>query len=545
MRILLLFAFLLAPSLLLANIDINFRPERPVLNESFEMEVIVAFEGSEEPFVSFDPGGLVVEGRRKGGVSFTTQLINGQFTSQKTMSFIYQMRANRAGTFYLRDFNVKLADQTLTKDNVRVSVLREAEKPRDYFLEATPSKDKVYKGEGFFVDYYLYTRVPIYNQELKEYPKLNGFLKRFKNVDETPDRVERGGLIYQRSKKYSARLFAEKTGELTIDALKLQVSVGFGGSGFGGYGLRDVRNITLSSSPVKIEVSEPPTDNVAEGFTGLVGDHSFNLVTRKSKYLVNEPIELKLEVVGPGLLEKMDDPVFYTHPDLESFDTRSEIQEVASNRSRKVIEYTYLPRGQMSLPARVLKLSVFLPDQKTYKTYDIQIPELTVVGGVAATTQPQPPAQESPVKTIPIFKETVSVPKTPVSPFGMLNSKVYLFTNAQILLAIAALIFCFALFSNLSLTRDSTRLEIWRLYKKNVARGVDYKGLLHFLLAVFPNSKSDLEETLHNSDLPQDVKTYFVQLIQELRRSTYAAGGSARKLKPQARMFKKLVKSIT
>lgn len=545
MRILLLFAFLLAPSLLLANIDINFRPERPVLNESFEMEVVVAFEGSEEPFVSFDPGGLVVEGRRKGGVSFTTQLINGQFTSQKTMSFIYQMRANRAGTFYLRDFNVKLADQTLTKDNVRVSVLREAEKPRDYFLEATPSKDKVYKGEGFFVDYYLYTRVPIYNQELKEYPKLNGFLKRFKNVDETPDRVERGGLIYQRSKKYSARLFAEKTGELTIDALKLQVSVGFGGSGFGGYGLRDVRNITLSSSPVKIEVSEPPTDNVAEGFTGLVGDHSFNLVTRKSKYLVNEPIELKLEVVGPGLLEKMDDPVFYTHPDLESFDTRSEIQEVASNRSRKVIEYTYLPRGQMSLPARVLKLSVFLPDQKTYKTYDIQIPELTVVGGVAATTQPQPPAQESPVKTMPIFKETVSVPKTPVSPFGMLNSKVYLFTNAQILLAIAALIFGFALFSNLSLTRDSTRLEIWRLYKKNVARGVDYKGLLHFLLAVFPNSKSDLEETLHNSDLPQDVKTYFVQLIQELRRSTYAAGGSARKLKPQARMFKKLVKSIT
>lgn len=546
MRIATLFLLIFMPNFVLANIDVSFRPERPVFNESFEMEVVVAFEGSEEPFVSFDPGGLVVEGRRKGGVSFTTQLINGQFTSQKTMSFIYQMRANRAGTFYLRDFNVKLGDKTLNKDNVRVSVLREAEKPRDYFLEATPSKDKVYKGEGFFVDYYLYTRVPIYNQELKEYPKLNGFLKRFKNVDETPDRVERGGLIYQRSKKYSARLFAEKTGELTIDALKLQVAIGFGGSGFSGYGLRDVRNVTLSSTPVKIEVSEPPTGNVAEGFTGLVGDHSFNLVTRKSKYLVNEPIELKLEVVGPGLLEKMDDPVFYTHPDLESFDTRSEIQEVAANRSRKVIEYTYLPRGQMSIAARTLKLSVFLPEQKMYKTYDIQIPELTVVGGVAsASSQPNVPVQESTSAPMPVVKQTISVPLTPVSPFGILNSRVLPLSYAQIALILTGALLLLAVATNLSFSRDNTRMELWRSYKQHIARGVDYKGLLHFLLAIYPNSKNDLEQTLQESELPSDVKTYFVQLIQELRRSTYAAGGSARKIKPQTRMFKKLVKSTT
>lgn len=546
MRIITLLAFILLPSLTVANIEINFRPERPVYNESFEMEVIIAYEGSEEPFVSFDPGGLVVEGRRKGGVSFSTQLINGQFTSQKTMSFIYQMRANRAGTFYLRDFKVKVGDKTLSEDNVRVLVLREAEKPRDYFLEATPSKERVYKGEGFFVDYYLYTRVPIYNQELKEYPKLNGFLKRFKNVDETPDRVERGGLIYQRSKKYSARLFAEKTGELTIDALKLQVSVGFGGSGFSGYGLRDMRNVTLASSPVKIEVSEPPTDNVAEGFTGLVGDHSFNLVTRKSKYLVNEPIELKLEVVGPGLLEKMDDPVFYTHPDLESFDTRSEIQEVAADRSRKVIEYTYLPRGQMSIAARTLKLSIFLPDKKSYKTYDIQIPELTVVGGtVTSAAQVNPPNQEASTEAPVVLRQTISTPLTPVSPFGVLSSTTFGLNLMQLALALSGAFLVLAVTTNLSFSRDKERVELWNLYKRHIASGVDYKGLLHFLLAIFPNTKNDLEQEIKESELPHDVKAYFVQLIEELRRSTYAAGGSVRKIKPQTRMFKKLVKSMT
>ncbi len=109
-----------------AQISIDFKPERPVIDESFDMIVTVAFEGNEEPFISFDPGGLNVEGRRKGGVSFTTQLINGQFTSQKTMSFVYQLRANRAGSFYLRDFNVRVGDKTFSKDNVRVQILREA-----------------------------------------------------------------------------------------------------------------------------------------------------------------------------------------------------------------------------------------------------------------------------------------------------------------------------------------------------------------------------------------------------------------------------------
>src|SRR5690606_22794522 len=253
--------------------------------------------------------------------------------------------------------------------------------------------------------------------------------------------------------------------------------------------------------------------------------------------------ELKLEVVGPGLLEKMDDPVFYTHPDLESFDTRSEIQEVAANRSRKVIEYTYLPRGQMKIAARTLKLSVFLPDQKSYKTYDIQIPELVVVGGVAAPSQPSSPSEETTTTNVVAPKITVTVPITPVSPFGILNSRVLQFSYMQIALAISAIILLLSVFTNLSIARDSNRMAVWHIYKKHVAKGVDYKGLLHFLMAIYPNTKSDLEQTLQESDLPNDVKNYFVQLIQELRRSTYAAGGSSRKIKPQSRMFKKLVKS--
>lgn len=531
-------------SILHADIEVKFRPEKPVLNESFEMEVVISFEGGEEPFVSFDPGGLTVEERRKGGVAFTTQLINGQFSSQKTITYVYQLRANRAGTFYIRDLVVKLDSGDISKDNVRVVVLREAEKPKDYFLEAIPSKDKVYKGEGFYLDYYLYTRVPIYSQELKEYPKLNGFLKKFKNIDETPERVERSGLIYQRSKKYSARLYAEKTGKLTADPLKLQVGIGYG-NGVGGFGFRDIRNVTLSSAPVEIEVSEAAADSVPKGYTGLVGEHSFNLLSTKDKYLVNEPIELKLEIVGPGLLEKMDSPVLYSHPDLESFDTRSEIQEISPTQSRRIIEYTYLPRSNMEIAGRSLDLSYFLPDKKEYKTVRIEIPAIQVVGVSANSTSiiksDEQRQQTAPQIVMPKIIETLS----PVSPFGFGTSIGLISSPVRVAFWISVFVFLLSLLSNINISKNVKRDKLWSLYKKTLKKGVTYKSLMHFLTSTSNESATDLVSAVDELEVSNDVKNYFIDLIKELRLSTYSSGSSGRQIKPNHKMFKRFVKEVT
>lgn len=530
------------------NLEIRFRPERPLVNESFEMEVIVPLETNDEPYISFDPGELVVEGRRKGGVSFSTQLINGQFSSKKTITFIYELRAVRSGTFYLRDFKVAVGNKTFKENNVRIVALKEAEKPKDYFLEAIPSKEKVYKGEGFNVDYYLYHRVPIYNQELKEYPKLNGFLKRFKNADESPGRVERGGIIYQRSKKYSARLFAEKTGELTIDPLKIQIAVGFGNTSFGAFGMRDMRNVILASAPVAILVSEPPLEGLDDKFTGLIGEHKFNLTMGKTKYLVNEPIELKLEIQGPGLLEKMDDPIFFSNPDLETFDTRSEIQEITPELSRKVIEYTYLPRAGMNFEARKMQLSVFMPQENAYKTIDIEIPALEVIGGLAnqGTAKPQQPIVQV-QDDLKVTPKPSSIPQTlnAVSPFGgsvETHLKAWL---THIILILGLLVFIIAGLSNIERRPDNLKALLWLNYKKNLARGVDYRGLIGFVGEVIPEAQMNFEQAIENAPLPEDVRLYFIDLVKELRRSTFTAGSDPKKISPKTKMFKKFVKSMT
>ncbi len=521
-----------------AQIDVRFRPERPLINEPFNMEVTVAFEGSEEPYISFDPGGLNVEGKSKGGVTFSTQLINGQFTSQKTISYIYQLNASRAGLFYIRNMSAKIADKEFTSDNIRVQVLREAEKPKDYFLEAIPSKDNVYRGEGFFVNYYLYTRVPIYNQELKEYPKLNGFLKRFKAVDETPERVERNGVIYQRSKKYSARLFAEKTGKLTIDPLRIQVSVGFGN--VGGFGLRDMRNVTLSSLPVEIQSSTTPTEEIPQGFTGLVGEHTFTLNVKKTKFLVNEPIELSLEIIGPGLLEKMDDPVIYNHPDLESFDTRSEIQEITEQKSRKVLEYTYLPRSQFEIEERELQLGYFDPDQNKYIVKTIAIPSIQVIGGSVNTPNKPNRSQKNNEAVTPSLPE---ISLSPISPFGDLVLRQY-FTWYQLAFLASVFIFIISIKSNLSFKENSVKANARYYFKKRLAKGVDYKSLYLFFSHIRNDEYIEIERYIETLAVDAEVKNYFKELLSKLRSASYANLGSTSKIKPDKKMFKLLIKNL-
>ena len=522
-----------------SQVDIRFRPERPLVNEPFNMEVTIAFEGSEEPYISFDPGGLTVEGKSKGGVTFATQLINGQFTSQKTISYIYQLNSNRAGLFYIRNMSAKTGDKEFKNDNIRVQVLREAEKPKDYFLEAIPSKDNVYRGEGFFVNYYLYTRVPIYNQELKEYPKLNGFLKRFKAVDETPERVERNGIIYQRSKKYSARLFAEKTGKLTIDPLRIQVSVGFGN--VGGFGLRDMRNVTLSSSPVEIQSSMTPTDNIPPGFTGLVGEHTFNLNVKKTKFLANEPIELSLEIIGPGLLEKMDDPVIYSNPDLESFDTRSEIQEISDQKSRKVLEYTYLPRAQFNIDERELSLSYFDPDSNKYVQTKIIIPAIQVIGGDSYSTptvKPNATALENKKE------QNINNKLTPVSPFGDFKIKRFV-TWHQLAFLLSILVFMISVKTNIDKSEDTLKANARYIYRKQLSKGIDYKNLYLFFSQIRNGEYVEFEDFIDTLDLDSNVKMYFIDLWAKLRSGNYANLGSASKIKPEKKMFKILIKNLS
>ena len=166
-------------------------------------------------------------------------------------------------------------------------------------------KKTLYLGEGITVRYFLYSKVPVNSVDIKKYPKLNNFLKRFLQEQERSERVSVDGQLYLRTQIYAAKLFPEKPGEVKIDPLELSASypVVRSGDPFGTFGLnRNFKTKTIASETVKLQVLPLPQP-VPENFTGLVGKHDFNLQFGQTKMIVNEPLEVKLTVAGGGALE--------------------------------------------------------------------------------------------------------------------------------------------------------------------------------------------------------------------------------------------------
>jgi hypothetical protein len=381
------FLFVIIPTLRAEDVQVEVSPPEPLMNESFFVTFKIKTTGNVEPYISFTPSGAVVQGKSEQGVSISTTVINGKFTTSREQSYVYELFADHQGQVVLRNIKVEIGGKVTNVKDVHVNVLAQARKVADAFMEATASKTRVYLGEAIDVNYYLYFKTSIAANDVKEFPKLNKFIKRFHHINSPVETVQYKGQVLKRILAYSAKLFPEKVGNAVLDPMTISVQIVENdySSPFGGFGMgsQHYKNKDLASPRIEIEVLPLPTENVPAGFTGMVGDHEFNLSITKTKYLVNEPIEVKLEVKGKGALENMDAPAIYTDNSLEQFDTKSEVTELGTQAAKKVFEYTYLARGPISLKSREMSLAYFDPSSGHYVEKKINIPGIEV-SGVAA-----------------------------------------------------------------------------------------------------------------------------------------------------------------
>jgi hypothetical protein len=379
------------------DVEVVVEPKEAVINESFFVTFKIKASGGDEPYISFTPYGASVLGKTAQGLSISTTVINGKFTTTKEQAVVYELLAERSGQIYLRNVKVEVNGKTIPVKEVRVNVLSEARRIQDAFMEAEASKTRVFLGEGLDVNYYLYFKSSISANDVKEFPKLNKFIKRFHHINSPVETVQYKGQILKRILAYSARLYPEKVGNAVLDPMKISVQIIENDySGFG-FGTQKYKNRDLASPQIEIEVLPLPTEGVPASFTGLVGEHEFSLSIAKSKYLVNEPIEIKLEAKGKGAVENFDSPLIYADKNLEQFDTKSDVTELGMQAAKKVFEYTLLARGPVNIPARELALAYFDPASGRYIEKKVAVPALEVSGeAMAASGQSSTPKVETP-----------------------------------------------------------------------------------------------------------------------------------------------------
>ena len=546
------------------TVEVVVEPKEPVKNETFFVTFKVKTSGSEEPYISFTPFGASVLGKNYQGLSISTIVINGKFTTTKEQAVVYELLAERSGQVYLRNVKVELDGKTIPLDEVRVNVLSEAKRIPEAFIEAEASKTKVYLGEGLDVNYYLYVKNSITANDVKEFPKLNKFIKRFHRLNSPVEMVQYKGQVFKRFLTYSARLYAEKVGTAVLDPMTLSVQlVETDYSGFG-YGSQRVKNKDLSSSRIEIEVLPLPVEGVPPSFTGLIGDHDFNLSIAKTKYLVNEPIEIKLEVKGKGAVENFDSPVIYSDNNLEQFDTKSEVTELGLQAAKKVFEYTLLARGPLKIESREMSFAYFEPSTGKYVVKSVNVPGIEVSGVAAATGASSDQGKKSPTPITSennnfldsIFKKNKSLEKNQLGLVGpsLSGQRQWFGSSFTVLNTVLGLILIsigihWGINKNESGTKDFAKL-----IKRDIASmkktGLNYSKLYHALVALdkrnmMANGGVSIINVINDSQLSLEAKKYFVNALNFTECGTFTeARASVGNIIFEKKHFNELLKKL-
>lgn len=550
------------------DVEVVVEPKEPVINENFFVTFKIKTSGSDEPYISFTPFGASVLGKRSQGLSISTVVINGKFTTTKEQAVVYELLAERSGQVYLRNVKVEMAGKTIPVSEVRVNVLNEPRRIPDAFIEAEASKTKVYLGEGLDVNYYLYFKTSISANDVKEFPKLNKFIKRFHHINAPVETVQYKGQVFKRILAYSARLYAEKTGSAVLDPMTISVQMVENEYGGFGFGSQRYKNKDLSSPRIEVEVLALPSEGVPSSFTGLIGDHDFNLSVPKTKYLVNEPIEVKLEVKGKGAVENFDAPVIYADNNLEQFDTKSEVTELGMQAAKKVFEYTLLARGPVKLAGREMSFAYFEPSSGKYIEKKVSVPGIEVSGVAAATTGSSDNKNEATTpaaaneannflnslfkdkKTIAVEKNQVGLVGPTLAGQGQWFDRGFLVLNT----ILGLLLVIVGLEWGLSGRGKSGPRSLSQVIKRDIAsmkkKGLNYSELYRVLVALDKTNKMasggiSITNVINESQLSLEAKNYFKTALNFTEGGAFAEGRkSGQSVAFEKKHFNELMKNL-
>ncbi len=530
------------------DVRVEVSPERPVMGDVFKIIFKVNFSSNQEPYITFNAGGLEVLKKYNGGGSVETKFEQGKVVTHRLISYVYEVQAERSGRYKLSDIIIEIDGKDIRVADKIIEVLAQRPILQDFFLEAAPSKTEVYIGEGVDIPFYFYSKVNASKIDLVDHPKLNNFLKRMQlNIKEQSDMVEYGGEIYQRTLVYLLRAYPEKVGKLTIDSLRFKITAPSSMYGINGYGGMQSKNI--ASRPVDINVRDIPSTNVPSDFTGLVGEHDFKLIQKQTKYLANDPIIIKLEVTGHGALEKYEAPAIYQHSSLETFDTKSEFLVLSERLAKKVFDYTYLGRANLSIDKKSITFSYFDPEKGIFAQKTVELPGLVVGGAVTALSQvvseEKKAVSPSNEKKENIKKEIQEIDLYPPV-WNFYSFFTYLWPILTGVLSFAVLILLvIAIYKHKgTISAPKEALFLYRELQKN---GLNYSNLYKLLLFLKKNETDSIlmNDLINNSSLSKDCKIYFLELVKEAEQINFKqTKGNFVTFKCERKHFNELLKEI-
>ncbi len=277
--------------------------------------------------------------------------------------------------------------------------ITETQLAKGIFLRAEPSKKEAFIGEEITVEYKLYTKFGLNGKQFTALPQLKGFFPiEFKQFDSNTHRENVGGTTYAVQTLRKVALYPQKTGELLLDPLGVQVGVitdnpedAFDDP-FGFMGAQMVRPYETESSPVKLRVYDLPQD-APKSFKGAVGSFTFSAKVQKRALpsTTDEPLHLELTITGNGDFKRLGTPSLgIDSTEFEVFDpTITDNTEETPNdiQGQKHYEFILQPRKTGKLQVAP-SFTYFDTPSRRYKTLAADIIHLDIAQGSKPINKP-------------------------------------------------------------------------------------------------------------------------------------------------------------
>jgi len=317
--------------------------------------------------------------------SVSQSWINGRVTFSQ--SYTYILKPNRKGELFIEAASIEINGSTINSKMMRVVVtdpIDIPENPNDpeyianqnIHLVAEVSKSNPYVGEGIYVEYRLYVseNVSVYETSVTEAPQYNGFWNQEITIDGYPVKMGKfNGENYRYIVLQKALLIPTKTGNLTIDHMKMDIVIGVPTGRADFFGNVITKNVRKEfASPKKIiNPKNLPLKGRPENFTGAVGNFIFNVSLSKEVLKANESSQIKIDVSGKGNLKLFELPLVETPTELEKYqpERKENIQVTIDGIQGSVNDtYTIVPqyKGKYKIPS--VSFSFFNPKEEKYKT---------------------------------------------------------------------------------------------------------------------------------------------------------------------------------
>jgi hypothetical protein len=347
-----------------------------------EFQIIFSANGSASEFKAPNLLGLrKISGPNKSSSS-SMQIINGTINSSKTTSFSYYVSALNEGELTIPAASIKIEGKKIQSQPIKISVKKADPNKKSGFqigdnvkVEVEVSRRNIFQGEQVLVTYKLFSKINLADISITQFPNLNGFWNEEIETNSKAKIQNIEGVNYRVWEISKSMLTPQKSGDLKIDPMKINITVQLKSQNRSGdiFGMfNNYKNVVeeIQSKSITIKVKDLPP-NPPTSFNGAVG--VFKLKSKIDKKIAdaNTAINYDLELSGSGNLHLIDNIPVNFPDDFEVFDPEKKDKSFTSKNGIKgklLFKYLIIPRyqGEYEIPSQ--EFSFFNVRTKKYET---------------------------------------------------------------------------------------------------------------------------------------------------------------------------------